>query len=122
VKKKNPPQKKPLPPNPLPLVFIGMLALIIAVVAILFYPPAAPASPLSTSPQQPAQCKDGDTKPCSVGECGGVSTCVRGSWRGCRWNETCAPGVRAPCINGACVYAVKVCNECGTAYGPCVPP
>ena len=121
-KKKIHSQKNPLPPNPLPLAFIAVLALIILAVAIFFYSPPAPASPLPSSSPQPALCKDGDTRPCSVGECGGVSTCAKGRWWGCRWNETCIPGTRAPCIEVACAYAVKVCNDCGTAYGPCMPP
>lgn len=75
---------------------------------------------MSPSSPQPAQCKDGDTKPC--GSCGGVSACARGEWWGCKWNKTCIPGTRAPCIQGACAYAVKVCNDCGTAYEPCIPP
>ncbi len=80
--------------------------------------PVAPTAAVTPHPDQPA-CKDGQTQYCTLGNCTGFSTCIGGYWGGCRWDRTCTPGSRTPCLKDNCPYAIKECNECGTGYGPC---
>lgn len=63
---------------------------------------------------------EGQLQYCREGNCSGLSTCIGGSWGKCRWERVCSPGSKATCLENSCVYAIKVCNECGTGYGPCV--
>lgn len=107
--------------NPLPLALLALLALALAAILFLFYNPAG-AQPQQNESALQAGCTDGQTKACSVGECGGTSTCVNGRWWVCRWETVCTPGSRIPCLNGGCAYAVRECNSCGTGYGPCFGP
>lgn len=105
-----------------PLAFMAALALVLAALAFLFLPYVLPASTESRAQEggwQPA-CIDGQTRPCTAAGCNGTSTCMNGRWWGCKWNQTCVPGSRAPCLRDTgCTYAVKECNSCGTGYSEC---
>jgi len=107
--------------NPAPMIFAGILVLFLISMALIFYAPAPPPQPAEKLP--PPACMDGQTRSCTTGGCSGIATCKDGKWWGCRWNQTCRPGARAPCLNdNGCSYAVKECNDCGTGYGPCMGP
>lgn len=107
--------------NPVLAAIFVILALIIAYAAYLGWGP-------SVQPSQQTQdtgtkfCKEGDTRTCASGSCQGVSRCLNGVWSGCRWDTVCTPGQRVPCLSNGCVYAVKECNSCGTAYTECFLP
>jgi hypothetical protein len=103
----------------LPLVIIGIMVVFLAA---LIYPSLNLGSqnivPISLNPSP--LCKDGMSQSCSVGSCGGVSTCTSGSWSGCVWQHMCIPGQKVDCLNQGCSFGYKVCNECGTGYGQCI--
>jgi hypothetical protein len=105
--------------NPIALLLIIALA---AVLAVPFLSPASPPGPGSGNASAPVLCKDGQTRACSAGSCGGVSTCVGGVWSGCKWPRVCVPGSKVSCIQNGCAYAFKECDECGSGYGPCIMP
>lgn len=93
-------------------------AVILSVWLAVFGLPAPPQGPPPPLPL----CNDGETKPCSAGDCNGTSTCSGGEWGGCRWVQSCTPGSVQMCFHNTCAYAVRVCNECGTGFGPCGAP
>lgn len=107
--------------NPAVAFFFVFLGLAI-VYAVLISMPAAPAPLAEPFDRGPDACVDGTSQACSVGSCSGISTCVDGIWSGCRWQTVCTPGSRAPCFDGACLYAVKECNGCGTGFSECFNP
>jgi hypothetical protein len=107
--------------NPVVLALFVFLAVVIAYAAYLGWAPSPqPASRPSDSAT--GLCREGDTRPCSVNSCQGVSRCLNGVWSGCRWDTVCTPGARVPCLSNGCVYAVKECDSCGTGYTDCFLP
>ena len=97
------------------LVFFILLAYIIMLVT------SPTQLPVEDQLSSPFLCADGEVRPCASGDCEGTSTCVKGVWGGCRWEQVCAPGLREPCIIQGCAYAVRECNECGTGWSECHP-
>ncbi|NYZ76783.1 hypothetical protein H0O02_00520 [Candidatus Micrarchaeota archaeon] len=70
--------------------------------------------------QPPGECAMGQIGSCMKGPCNGTQACVNGTWGRCMVKTVCTPGVREPCIRDYCASAYKICNECGTGYGPCI--
>jgi len=102
--------------DPFPLLFL--LGLMIIIFFSILYMSQSGAL---QQPEDGAEglCSEGATRSCSVGPCAGISRCSGGEWGGCKWQTICAPGTSSPCINDSCVYGYKVCDGCGTGYGPC---
>lgn len=69
------------------------------------------------------ECEPGSTRDClTEAGCDGKQTCTDYRWSSCRQNKRiCRPGYRKPCAYTPCIVGHKVCNECGTGYGPCLP-
>ena len=65
-------------------------------------------------------CKDAENRSCNVGNCSGMQRCTNGTWGNCLVNTICTPGSTDSCIKNGCACGVKVCNECGDSYGPCI--
>lgn len=100
----------------IPLAVIAAL-FIILIVSFLFIRPR-PAE-LEYGEEEPL-CIENQTKECLVGNCTGASTCTGGGWGPCRLELVCTPGETVPCLDGPCVCGYKECNECGSAFGPCI--
>ncbi|MBD3210331.1 hypothetical protein GF318_03030 [Candidatus Micrarchaeota archaeon] len=99
----------------LPLLFI--FALVLVFLAALLMKPGMVE--LEYEAEYPA-CTEGATQHCCIGNCSGKSTCVNGKWGPCKLDIVCRPGETVPCLERGCVTGHKECNECGTAYGPCI--
>ncbi|MEW6036121.1 MAG: hypothetical protein AB1529_05900 [Candidatus Micrarchaeota archaeon] len=104
--------------NILPLALLAALLLFLAL-GLLFGGGSRSISPEEPAPSKPSVCRDGQTQYCSSGGCSGASTCIGGVWSGCKWEQVCTPGSRVPCTKEGCFYAVRECNACGSAWGPC---
>jgi hypothetical protein len=100
----------------IPLLFFAAIILILIYALLLGTPETASLE----YPEEETGCSEGQTQHCSVGNCSGLSTCVKGSWSPCRLERVCTPGEKVPCIERGCAKGHKVCNDCGTAYNPCV--
>ncbi|HSB47450.1 MAG TPA: hypothetical protein VLD37_05530 [Candidatus Bilamarchaeum sp.] len=107
--------------NPTIAVFFAVLLLIVGYVVFISLPEPRAAQPESGAEPLP-RCQSGQTQYCKSGPCSGVATCADGIWSGCRWDTMCTPGERLPCLKGACSYAVRECNSCGTGFGECFSP
>jgi len=101
---------------------IAALVLIIAIIAYAaYYIQSSVVMPSSAySPPQAGECSGNETGQCLIGQCAGIRTCQNGTWSRCALKMACEPGSSAPCYEGACVNSYKVCNGCGTGYGPCI--
>ncbi len=66
-----------------------------------------------------AECEEGQIRDCMKGPCNGMQVCTNGEWGKCTVEVVCTPGARAPCVSNYCSSAYKICNDCGTEYGPC---
>ncbi|MEM3399330.1 MAG: hypothetical protein QXP42_00710 [Candidatus Micrarchaeia archaeon] len=67
------------------------------------------------------ECSEGVVAPCidSLG-CSGTRTCRNGRWTACYVRRICTPGEEVGCMMpDGCSFGKKVCNECGTDFGPC---
>lgn len=71
--------------------------------------------------QQVQQCENGESKTCMSGTCQGTSECAGGKWTMCYVKKICIPDTNSSCGDSGCADGYKVCNECGTGYGPCNP-
>ncbi|MCD6549705.1 hypothetical protein J7K41_03295 [Candidatus Micrarchaeota archaeon] len=67
------------------------------------------------------ECVPGARRSCTTTDgCEGFQTCEDYRWSECRKLPTvCKPGTRKPCAYSPCTVGYKVCNRCGTGYGPC---
>lgn len=99
-------------------VFLAAIAYVLVEYTHLFGKPL----PNQINPDHSQGCTDGQTAPCSIGECTGIKTCRGGMFGTCKWDIVCASGTRVSCLNNSCVYAYKECNSCGSGYGPCIAP
>jgi len=99
---------------------MAVSALLIAIMAYaIFFYPGKPVQGTTYSVQE-KECIDGQAGQCMVGQCAGTRECARGAWSRCMLEMACEPGSFATCYEGACSSGYKVCDECGTGYGPCV--
>jgi hypothetical protein len=105
--------------NVFPVAFLALMLLVLAY-GLFSQGGSVSVSPRPAQQNNAAMCRDGQTQYCSLGNCSGLSTCIGGAWSGCRWEQVCTPGSTATCLKSSCPYALKVCNECGTGYGPCL--
>ncbi|MFH1222046.1 MAG: hypothetical protein V1492_03095 [Candidatus Micrarchaeota archaeon] len=97
--------------------FIILFIALAVILFIVLLPPAA------SEPQQPPlpKCSNTATRDCDSFGCSGTKTCINGEWDSCIVKRICRPGTVEPCIINFCASSYKTCNECGTAYGPCIP-
>gem|GEM_PF-1257131 len=66
------------------------------------------------------ECRNGDVRECLIEPCNGTQICINGTWSKCDIKIVCNPGTKTPCIENYCPIGYKICNECGTGYGPCI--
>lgn len=99
----------------LQLFFLVFVALAFAVIIAAMLAP-------EQREEQPVQgeCKEGENRSCMKGPCEGTETCSNGTWGRCTVERICTPGARTPCVENYCASAYKICNDCGTGYGPCL--
>ncbi len=108
----------------MPLVFFFLIItlLVYALFVILSSGVTTPfKNPVGPSVPSVLSCVDGLTRFCELGGCVGITTCLSGRWGGCQFDSVCRPGTTAPCTRDGCAYGIKMCNECGTGYGSCIP-
>ena len=68
------------------------------------------------------ECAEGQVKECGEGNCTGNQTCRRGLWGGCELQrKVCVPGQKIGCGLDGCHFGYAACNDCGNAFGPCLP-
>jgi hypothetical protein len=103
----------------LPLLFLVLTALIL-VILIVYVAASVPQEQEEEPQEEIKECEDGETRDCMKGPCNGTQSCVAGSWGECIIERVCEPGEVVPCTVDSCAYAYKVCNDCGTGYGPCI--
>lgn len=70
-------------------------------------------------PNNAPSCIEGETRTCSVNECGGIQTCKNGVFSSCMWKQACTPNEVVPCVVNGCAVAYKTCNICGTSFSSC---
>lgn len=95
------------------LIFIVFAVLVVYVVISIPQEPEQEAEP------EKKECNEGETRNCMRGPCEGIKKCINGTWGSCIIERICEPGEVVPCIINHCASAYKVCNDCGTGYGPC---
>lgn len=99
-------------------VFLLLFLLIVLSYGFFFSAMVPNSEPFSLNSAIP-ECKNGATKSCIKSSCNGTQSCVSGSWEDCIINDVCKPGKRQPC-EGSCSSGYKICNDCGTGFGPCI--
>lgn len=67
------------------------------------------------------ECEENATRKCYIGNCAGRQLCSDGEWGECRIDVVCIPGTVEPCVIGYCARTYRVCDECGSGYGDCLP-
>ncbi len=68
------------------------------------------------------ECMVGEKRAClTKNNCSGYQICGENlRYSNCYANKKiCVPGSKKGCIYNTCVMGIKICNKCGTAYGPC---
>lgn len=101
------------------LPFVLLLILLMVVSYFFFFEP---------SPNFFSNSKEGESNTCTIGavvnctvdlDCEGKKYCTSNGWTDCTVSKICVPGSKKKCMNG-CLNGYETCNECGTAYGPCL--
>ncbi len=106
------------------IIFLILLFITLSVVLyyFLFISPFAKLqaqyNESSIATMQP-NCLENATMPCEFKNCQGMRTCENGEWSFCTIKIICKPNSTTECYKNGCVSGYKICNECGTEYGPC---
>ncbi len=68
-----------------------------------------------------SECLEGEEKECiTENNCDGTQYCNNGKWTNCYKNKVvCIPGKEYTCALTPCLSGKKICNNCGTNWGPC---
>ena len=68
------------------------------------------------------ECEENQARPCQEGTCAGTKTCIGGAFGPCLLPpKVCLPGQAVGCSVDSCRFGYRTCNQCGTAFGPCLP-
>ncbi|MEM4348725.1 MAG: hypothetical protein QXN37_04115 [Candidatus Anstonellaceae archaeon] len=107
---------------------IAVVAIAVAIIILvvmnqgLSKPQAFPANQQAIQSQQITQeCQENQVQNCTKNGCPGTQRCYRGRWGSCILpKRICSPGEKIGCNYDGCKFGYAECNECGTAFGPCV--
>jgi len=100
-------------------IFASVIMILIVILLAIGVPQQNQQQETSLQSRE-GECHDGDIRECLKGPCNGTQICINGTWGKCDIKRICNPGTKVPCTENYCPIGYKICNECGTGYGPCI--
>jgi len=102
------------------LPFVLFFILLSVISYFFFFEPSSNFFSDSEKEEPKNTCTPGETIDCETDlDCEGKKYCTSNGWTDCTVSKICIPGSKKKCMDG-CLNGYEICNECGTAYSPCL--